>query len=183
MQDATRQIICTLLSTQLMAAEVYAHFLRVSSQGEHELWGCMLDHELEHIEELRGLLRSNQTVNIELPAINLTKLREITSQIIDMGNDQFILRLEGALRLESAELDYGLEGMAVRRLHRQIELQNDIPAIRTHINVLLETAKRYAGARNIALLIRRLRDLTDASTTDTQHIERPSPPDAPQNPE
>lgn len=177
MKDGMRQIICTLLTTQLMAAEVYAHFLRVSSRSEHELWGNMLNHELEHIEELRGLLRSDSEVAIDLPEINLVRLREITNQIIDSGSEQFILRLEGALRLESAELDYGLEGMAVRRIHRQVGLQNDIPAIRSHIKLILDTAKRYSGARNIDLLIRRLQELTEASTTDTQHYERPGPLD------
>lgn len=178
-RKSSRQILSALLATQLMAAEVYADFLRLSSEGEHELWGKMLDHELDYVTELHKLLRSNQVVDIDLPEINLIRLREITSQILDSSNDLFMVRLEGALRLETAELDYGLEGMSVRRMQRRkVSIQNDVLAIRSHIATLLEAADRYKEARNIGLLIRRLRDLTEASTTDTQHYDRgdtPSP--------
>lgn len=163
-----------------MAAEVYAHFLRMCSRGEYQLWGQMLDHELNHVAELRDLLRSNQVIDIDLPEVNLIRLRDITTQILLSANDSFMMRLEGALRLETAELDYGLEGLSVRRMHRKYSVQSDIPSIRSHIALLLDTANRYKEARNIGLLIRRLKDLTDASTTDTQYYNRPdAPPLAP----
>lgn len=165
-------MIPALLATQLMAAEVYARFLHVSSEGERELWKKMLEEELEHVEHLRKVLSSGIVPNIAIPEVNAERMRDSCDQVIRMGSDLFLLRLEGALRLECAELDYGLEGLAARRL-RVVRTEFDYPGdISKHIGDLLQEAERYAESRNIGMQIRRLQELLETSLTDTVFIPK-----------
>ena len=166
------EAVPALLSTQLMAAEVYAYFLRVSSEGEQDLWKTLLDDELDHVAHLRQVLRDDSPAGLHLPDANADRMRESCEQIKAMGKELFLMRLEGALRLECAELDYGLEGLAARRLKRSHPASDYPGDISSHIMFLIGQAERYTHSRNIGLQIRRLRELLETSLTDTAYIPR-----------
>lgn len=164
---AARTAIHSLLASQLLAAMVYSDFILRSGEAEREIWEQMLDDELEHVAHLRQLLHGGPVPNLRLPEINVLRMRESCEKIIALGRETFLLRLEGALRLECVELDYGLEGMAARRL-RNNEIILDYPGdVRAHLNYLLGEAKRYTESRNIGLQIRRLNELLETSLTET----------------
>lgn len=167
---SAQKAVPALLVTQLMAAEVYSQFLNVSSAGEWDLWKRMLDDELDHIAHLRQVVGGDLSFNHIFPTINIEKMRETCDQIIHMGEELFMMRLEGALRLECAELDYGLEGMAARRLKRKHPLIDYPGDIQEHISYLIKEAERYAESRNIGLQIRRLRELFETSLADTTFL-------------
>lgn len=161
-----------LLCTQLMAAEVYSYFLHVSSEGEKELWKRLLREELEHVDHLRRVFMDNLAQGVLLPEVNVLRMREIRDQVLALGCDMFLLRLEGALRLECAELDYGLEGLAARRLRKK-HYPFDFPGdIAEHVKGLIHEATRYAESRNIGLLTTRLKELLETSLSETSLLIR-----------
>lgn len=164
--------IPALLCTQLLAAEVYTYYFHVSSEGEKDLWKKMLVDELEHVEHLRRVLMDDAAHGVLLPKINVERMRETATHVTALGRDMFLMRLEGALRLECAELDYGLEGLAARRL-RQNRLSFEYPGdISAHITHLMNEAERYAESHNIGVQITRLGELLESSLSDTVHISR-----------
>lgn len=175
-----RVTLSALLSTQLLAAEVYAHFLALSSAGEEELWKKLLEDELDHVAHIGELLNGTLPVRMALPAVNVEKMREICAQAAKMGDELFLLRLEGALRLESAELDYGLEGLMARRLERTALASGYRFDVSAHLGHLLEASERYMESPNIGLQVRRLRELLETSLRDTTRIrteeEQGAPP-------
>ncbi|MCC8189280.1 MAG: hypothetical protein LIP77_01415, partial [Planctomycetes bacterium] len=106
---------------------------------------------------------------------NVPRVRATCDQVRLHGSGSFLLRLEGALRLECAELDYGLEGLAARRLTRDRPLAEYAEEIIDHVRYLLREAKRYAQSANIGLQRRRLAELLETSlSSPTTTIERPS---------
>jgi hypothetical protein len=149
-----------LLATQLLSAELYSHFAYLSSGEEWELWAGMLRDEMDHTNHLHRLFESSIPSSLTFPAINVERLRD-AAQWAHQHSELFLQRLEGALRLECAELDYGLEGLVARRLEKK-HLLPDYPGdVRAHITTLLETAERYAASPNIGLQASRLRELFD----------------------
>lgn len=161
-----------LLATQLMAAEVYARFLYLSSDEEAGLWKKMLADELEHVDLLKKLVLSEYTLPFTLPGANVQRMAEVCEHIAKTGADYFLLRLEGALRLECAELDFGLEGLMARRLAKNDILPEYAEEIADHLKRLLAEAERYAASPNIDMQMRRLRDLHETCTKDTISRER-----------
>lgn len=166
MRDETpaETAIRDLLSTQLSVAGVYAYFLRLSSPGEEALWKKMLLDEVMHVDHLRDMLGTVPAVPL-FPRINVARVDEACTRAIRVGGETFLLRLEWALRLECVELDYGLEGLAARRLEQSDLFPNLSLDIEKHMEVLLHTAKRYAASQNIGLHMRRLRELADTCLT------------------
>lgn len=156
-----------LLSTQLLAAEVYAYFLTVSSQSERALWGKLLEDELEHVFHVRSVLHREIPEGIELPAANTEKMRETCAFVTRQGGELFLLRLEGALRLECAELDYGLEGLLARRLSKSTLIPDYRFDIMKHLLYLLDTSERYMESPNIGMQVRRLHELLETSLRDS----------------
>lgn len=149
-----------LLFTQLAVAGVYAHFLRLSSAGEEALWKKMFDDEMEHVEHLRGMLGVTFPGGERFPRINVGRMEDACARALG-GGGSFLLRLEWALRLECAELDYGLEGLAARRLENDSGFPGFSLDIGAHMEALLQAAGRYAASPNIGLVMRRLRELLD----------------------
>lgn len=157
------EAIPALLATQLMAAEVYSTFLHMSRDGEKFLWKRMLCDELEHVEYMRDLLFSERTLDFHLPFINVERMRETCNRVVEHGGELFLLRLEGALRLEIAELDFGLEGLVARKMKKN-SLLSDYPGdIATHMDSLLNEARRYSESPNIGMQITRLTELLETS--------------------
>lgn len=148
-----------LILTQLAASAVYAHFMKLSSDGERALWEQMLGDELEHVDYLGKVLKSETRENDFLWPVNDRQLDLLARRIIDMGSKSFLLRLEGALRLECAELDFGLEALAAEALvsrHMAIGYPGDIA---DHLEDLLLQAARYEAAPNIRAQVSRLNDI------------------------
>lgn len=161
-----------LLTTQLMAAEVYSRFITMSHRDERELWSNMLADEVEHITYINSLMADSFPPDMRLPFVNANRLNDVCERVMLQGMDSFILRLEGALRLECAELDYGLEALAAKRLARGEYLVSYPGEIEAHLNELILQARRYEASPNIALQIARLEELYDASVKSTTTIKR-----------
>lgn len=160
----------SLLATQLLAAEVYAEFLRLSSGWERQLWKKMLDDELDHVGHLRSLLNSEQPEDIVFPYINVWRVRDACNWAKKNGTAYFLLRLESSLRLECAELDFGLEGLVARRLEKRHILPGYTGDIAEHLGYLLNEAARYEQSPNIGLQIRRLTDLHETCLRETSYM-------------
>lgn len=159
----------SLLTTQLLASEVYSHFMLVSSGEEKELWRKMLLDELDHVAHIGGLLRMELPETLRFPFINVERVRE-ACRYAETNREFFLMRLEGALRLESAELDYGLEGMVARKLEQSDILPGYPGDIRQHLSTLIDEAKRYAEAPNIGLNLTKLIELLDTCLSGTTRI-------------
>lgn len=160
----------SLLATQLLVADVYAEFLGLSGAEESSLWKRMLDDELEHVGYLHRLLHAETTRHFPFPKANVARIREVCEQVLNSGSELFLLRLEGALRLECAELDYGLEGLAARRFRKYSFITAYPGDISEHVGFLLDTAERYAESPNIGRQILRLRELLETCLKDTTYI-------------
>lgn len=148
-----------LILTQLAASAVYAHFLKLSSDEERALWKQMLEDELEHVDYLRRTLKTETKEDDFLWPVNDRQLDLLARRTIEMGSKSFLLRLEGALRLECAELDFGLEALAAEALvnrHMAIGYPGDIA---DHLEGLLAEAARYEAAPNIRAQVSRLTDI------------------------
>lgn len=159
--------IPSLLATQLLAAEVYSHFLSLSSDLEAALWKKMLLDEMEHAEHLKNLLDLELPRDLTVPYINVERVREMCEQVGMYCSETFLLRLEGALRLESAELDYGLEGFTAKKLCKS-DLVPDYPGdVNEHVGFLLAEAERYSESPNIGLQIIRVKEILDTSMAET----------------
>ena len=163
-----------LLATQLMAAEVYAHFLELSSSDEGILWKKMLASELEHIEHVRKVLYMEEELECDLPEINLAKVAQTRDHVIRNGSELFMLRLEGALRMECAELDYGLEGLMARRLEGESGASRYPHDIASHLEDLIKEARRYSESPNIGLQLTRLVDILATALPGDYPLHRPS---------
>lgn len=159
--------IPALLATQLMAAEVYARFLHLSRDEETVLWKKMLTDELDHIDLLKKLILSETELAFALPDVGVQRMAVVGAQIAKTGTDYFLLRLEGALRLECAELDFGLEGLVAKKLAKNDILPEYAGEVALHLNRLLTEAERYAASVNIDMQMRRLKDLYETCTKDT----------------
>lgn len=172
-EEATLRIaLPALLATQLMAAEVYARFVGMSHNDERDLWSRMLAYEIEHVNYVNSLMTGSFTNDMRLPFANADRLNEVCERVTLQGMDSFILRLEGALRLECAELDYGLEALSAKRLARQNYLISYPGEIQAHLHELIRQARRYEASPNIAIQIVRLEDLYDSSIKGTTTIRR-----------
>lgn len=159
-----------LLATQLLAAEVYAYFLSVSSQSESVLWKKLLEDELEHVAQIRRVLHREIPEGMDLPTANIDKMHESCAHITRLGGDLFLLRLEGALRLECAELDFGLEGLLARRLSKSSLIPDYQFDVAGHLEHLIEWSGRYMESPNIGMQVRRLEELLETSLRDTSRI-------------
>ncbi len=164
--------IPALLSTQLLAAEVYATFLRLSSETEAFLWKSMLEDELDHVRHLRRIMDMPGDNGV-LPLVNVAKMRETCQSVLAMGQELFLLRLEGALRLECAELDFGLEGLIARRLERNELLPGYPGDVASHLTKLLHEASRYSQSPNIGRQMTRLSELFETSLKAVPRISIP----------
>ncbi len=166
-RDIADKTLAALLSTQLLAAEVYSTFLRLSSEAESDLWKNMLNDELRHVHHVYAFLGSPLLSDARIPFVNVVKIREVCHRSIRLGKDLFLLRLEGALRLECAELDYGLEGAVAKSLNGDEILLGFPGDVSSHMTRLLAAAARYSESPNIGMQMRRLSELLETTLKKT----------------
>lgn len=162
--------IPALLTTQLMAASLYSRYYSLASREEKPLWHKMLFDELGHVDYLHSIFDDEFPGDIFIPFINDDRIGAVCEQAVILGADSFLLRLEGALRLECAELDYGLEAFAAKRLVQFNSLVDYPGEIREHIEELVNHAKTYQASPNIGNLIARLEELYDTSVSNTTTV-------------
>jgi len=157
--DAASQLLPDLLSTQLLAADVYAVFLRRSEEPyERELWRHLLLEEFAHIRFVGLLLESDRPPETPLPAVRLDAFREIHDRALQFAGDSPYERALWALRLEHAEIDFGVEAMAVEALGRDPSSPVFAGTVEEHYDRILRYAARFQGAREISLQIARIRE-------------------------
>lgn len=110
-----RELALDMLTTQLMAAKVYAAFLRRAPSSERPLWASMLRDEFEHaayLAELQGGLP-----DVDKPScavVRLAPFRQAVNRALGHPHLTPLQRLVVALRLEHAEMDHGLESVALQ---------------------------------------------------------------------
>ncbi len=169
---SAKEAIPMLMTTQLMAAEVYSRFLHMGGEPEKKLWSKMLGEEVDHIEYMRNVMNSPIPDGKDLPRVNIDRMNKVCERITLQGMDSFMLRLEGALRLECAELDIGLEALAAKKFAKENLIINYPGDINKHLDDLKFQAKRYAASPNISMQIARLNELQDVSDSSTTTIRR-----------
>ncbi len=157
-----------LLITQLMSAEVYARFVSMAEGYEKDLWKKMLEGEISHVNYLRNVFDISLPDELTLPSVNIYRMEEVCDRVTLHGMDSFILRLEGALRLESAELDYGLESLSAKRFAEHDLIVHYPGDIAEHLDDLIRQARHYRASPNIAVQIARLEELYDTTLGDDE---------------
>jgi|GEM_PF-3003209 hypothetical protein len=167
-----KEALPMLMTTQLMSAEVYSRFLHMGGEPERKLWSKMLGEEVDHIEYLRNVMNGPIPDDIDLPLVNIDRMNKVCERITLQGMDSFMLRLEGALRLECAELDFGLESLAAKKFAKENLIINYPGDINKHLDDLKFQAQRYAASPNISMQIARLSELQDANDGSTTTIRR-----------
>ena len=153
-----REILPDLLATQLLAAEVYTLFISRSTGEEALLWRMMLLEELDHIRFLADLLEKDTTITADLPPVRLDIIRAIAERARTNGASSTLERVEEGLRLEHAEVDFGLEALVAKRLSVSAGVPGYAGRLEDHYRELLGYAMRYRASRDIGVQIARLEE-------------------------
>ncbi len=152
-----------MLSTQLLAADVYATFICHSQAEEQELWRQMLQQELAHIRFVAMMMEEDTLPAVMLPAIRMSTFRDLCSRARQYAPESAFERTLWALRLEHAQIDFGVEALAAKTVGQSLDTPVYPGPVEEHYEQLLKWAERYRGAREIAVQIARIEE----------HIPRP----------
>jgi len=151
------KVIADLVNTQMMAARVYLAFARITHGDEYNVWKTMLQHEIDHTDFLSGLFDGDSDDPVILPPVRYDLFRELAQRALLEKDLSAIQRVELALRIEHAEIDYGLEGLLLGR-HGKSPLPPYKEGVEHHYEALFSYASRYAAAPEIAIQIERIRE-------------------------
>jgi len=166
-----RDALPDLLITQLLASEVYATFLKCASEQEREMWREMLAGELSNIRFLAMLIEEESIPSLQLPQVKLDPFRELCARACEYAPQSAFERTLWALRLEHAEIDFGLEALAASVVGHAPETPVYPGHVQEQYGKLLAWAARYKGAREIAIQIARIEEhlprLSDPETHPT----------------
>jgi len=148
-----------LLSTQLLTADVYATFLRTAqAEEEKALWSRMLQEEFAHIRFVHMLMEEPTVPRLLLPEIKIGAFREIHGRALAFAEDSAFERILWALRVEHAEIDFGVEALAMDVLSRAPDTPVYPGPVREHYAGILQHAERYRGAKEVAAQMARIEE-------------------------
>ncbi len=157
--DSKKNIqVADVLTTQLQAAQVYATFMRYSEGEEFELWHIMFDEELGHAHCVSEGLRLKPIPELPLEDLKPEPFRDIVFGAVQSAGESSYQRLLWALRLEHAEIDFGLEKAVQQVLSRSHAGHGQSTTMIDHYRRLLEWARRYDGAPDVAIQISRIEE-------------------------
>jgi len=157
--DSKKNIqITDVLTTQLQAAQVYATFMRYSESEELDLWHTMFDEELGHARCVSEGLRQTPMPVLPLDDLKPEAFRDIVFGAVQAAGESSYQRLLWALRLEHAEIDFGLEKAVQQILGRSRICSSHSATMFDHYRRLLEWARRYDGAPDVAIQISRIEE-------------------------
>lgn len=162
-----KRMFPALLSTQLLAADVYASFYRQTCDVEEAIfWQRMLFEELSHIRFAAMMMENEAQAVAAFPEIRLAPFREIHEHAIAVAAEAISDRILWALRLEHAEIDFGVEALAMDKVGRSAVAAVCAPPVREHYECLLAYAAPYRTAKEIAAQMARIEE----------HLPSRSPP-------
>ncbi len=147
-----------LLITQLMAAEVYVTFIKYSRNKELAVWHRMLASELSSIRFLSMLMEEKELPSLALPCVRLQTFCSLCERAREFAPQSAFERTLWALRLEHAEIDFGLEALSTNVVGHAPDTPVYPGSVETEYAHLLEWALRYKGAREIAIQIARIEE-------------------------
>ncbi len=147
-----------MLSIQLLAADVYVIFLGCAQGEEQRLWQKMLTEELSHIRFIAMLMEAETVPKVLMPSVKMDAFRQLYGRAQETAPRSAFDRMLWALRLEHAEIDFGVEALAAKRMEDAPDTPVYPGPIQDHYLGLLKWAERYQGAREIALQVARIRE-------------------------
>jgi hypothetical protein len=154
-----RETLPDLLSTQLLTADVYAAFYKAAVDDEEQaLWSRLLREEFAHIRFVSMMMEDAGVPRLVLPEVKIGAFREIHDRALTFAKDSAFERVLWALRLEHAEIDFGVEALAMDSIGRTPDTPVYPAPVREHYEGLLEYAARYRGAREIAAQMARIEE-------------------------
>lgn len=149
--------VADVLTTQLQAAQVYATFMRYAEGEEHELWNIMFDEELLHARCISEGIRKEAGRTLPIEDLKPEAFRDIVFGAVQAAGESSYQRLLWALRLEHAEIDFGLE-RAVQQILQRNRIWPGDSTMNDHYKRLLSWARRYDGAPDVAIQIARIEE-------------------------
>lgn len=153
-----QELLPDLLSTQLLATDVYATFLKFAREHECDLWRQMLHQELGHIRFVGMLMEEEDLPAVELPAVRMDVFRDLCKRARTYAPESAFERTLWALRLEHAQIDFGVEALAARSVGGSPDTPVYPGPVEDHYAELLKWADRYRGAREVAVQIARIEE-------------------------
>lgn len=157
-QITLRQALPDLLSTQLLAANVYAAFVKHSRGDEQALWKRMLLEELAHIRFLAMMIEEDRLPEVLLPEVKTAAFLDLYERAQEAACESPFERTLWGLRLEHAEIDFGLESLAANTVGQSPDTPVYPGPLQDHYSALLDWAGRYRGAHEIAIQIARIEE-------------------------
>lgn len=147
-----------MLSTQLLAADVYATFLKCAKGDECVLWEQMIQNELAHVRFVAMLMQEESIPDVTLPGVRLEVFRDLCERARTYASESAFERTLWALRLEHAQIDFGVEALAARSVGASPDTPVYPGPVEEHYAELLKWAERYRGAREVAVQIARIEE-------------------------
>lgn len=152
------EVLPQMLSTQLLAADVYATFLLYARGNEGDVYHQLLKEELSHVRFVSMMLEEQSVPEVPLPEPSLDAFRHLCENARHAARHSPFERTLWALRLEHAEIDFGLESFVAIAVSEWPDTPVCPGPVTKHYLDLIEWARRYEAAREIAIQIARLEE-------------------------
>ncbi|MBN2711017.1 MAG: hypothetical protein JXR97_01085 [Planctomycetes bacterium] len=153
-----KEALPDLLSIQLLASDVYATFFKCAEGEEKEVWANMLQQELGHVKFVAMMMEEKNVPDIVLPVVKTEVFRDLCLRARTYATESAFERTLWALRLEHAQIDFGVEALAVRSIGDAPNTPVYPGPVESHYADLLKWAARYRGAREISVQIARIEE-------------------------
>ena len=147
-----------LLITQLLAADVYATFVKHSRNKARGIWQHMLASKLSSVRFISMLMEEENLPELVLPTIKLQAFRSLCERAREFAPHSAFERTLWALRLEHAEIDFGLEALSTNVVGHAPDTPVYPGNVEAEYVHLLQWAERYKGAREIAIQVARIEE-------------------------
>ncbi len=153
-----KDLLPDLLTSQLVAAEVYAMFVKYSEGREREVWWQMLREELAHVNFVSRVMEQDDLPEVDISEIRLDAIKHVAREALAYGGSSAYQRVLWGLRLEHAEIDFGLEALTLGKLSGHPDVPVYTSPLRDHYEILLSLAERYRAAQEISMQVARIRE-------------------------
>ncbi len=160
-----------MLQTQLLAANVYAAYLKYAQGPERAVWERMLEEELSHIRFVAMMMEAEDVPTLGVSGVRMGAFKEMAERAALAANGSSFERTLWALRLEHAEIDFGLESLSNTAVGETPDTPVCPGPMKTHYARLLRWANRDRAAREVAAQITRIEEhLPNLSNLETPHV-------------